>query len=240
MPKISETLSLAGGNLSRPTRFTAMIAPPSEVIGDATSKTFDVLCKTVGVPDTQMETIDINLKGHTVKIPGRVQQDQTIELTIYLDENHYLRTMFYNWMTGMDNRFPAHSGAASANLVHSRNWYGNLIIKARDFNETTNEVMNYLIEGVYPTAVSGVEYSSAGISEVHEFTVTLTYLRFLSGDTSGQYDDIDNFLDKFGQSAQSYSLGDFGGLGQVSDLYNKAKTAYGAVTGAFSSISNLF
>ncbi len=235
MPKISETLQIAGGNLSRPTRFTAMIAPPAGVLGEVNSKVFDVLCKNIKVPDMTMEPIDIQYKGHTVKIPSRVNQDQTIELTMYLDENHYLRSMFHNWIAGIDPRFYGRSSSASANMVHSGDIFGNLMIKARDFNETTQEIQNYLIEGIYPISVSGPEYGSANLSEISEFTVTLAYYRFLSGDTSGAYDDVDNFLDIMGASPISIS-----GIGSIDNLLNSGVTAMNSTTKAFNAISNIF
>ena len=113
------------------------------------------------------------------------------------------------------------------------------MIKARDFDETTDEVMNYLVEGVYPTSVSGIEYSSSDIGAVQEFTVTLTYYRFLSGNTSGTYDDIDNFLDTFGRSAQSYSSSGIG-IGSIDDLYSKATTSFSSVSSALGSLSDIF
>ena len=122
--KISQTLFLVGGNLARPTRFSALIAPPTEVLGAANSKVFDVLCKSIKIPDMTMEPIEILYKGHTVKIPSRVKQEQTIELTMYLDEYHNLRQMFSNWISGIDNRFYAVGTQEAANLQESHNIFG--------------------------------------------------------------------------------------------------------------------
>ncbi len=237
--KISQTLSLVGGNLARPTRFSALIAPPSEVTGAANSKVFDVLCKSVKIPDISMEPIDIVYKGHTIKIPSRVTQEQTIELTMYLDEHHNLRQLFSNWISGLDNRFYAISNIESVNIVKSKNIYGNLLIKTRDFNETSDEPMNYLIEGIYPIAVSGPEYGSASVGEVSEFTVTLAYYRFLSDDTDGNFDDIDTALDTMGESPSDILSG-FGDLGQLNSLITGSSRAIDSIGSAFSAIGNIF
>ena len=237
--KISQTLSLVGGNLARPTRFSALIAPPSEVIGAANSKVFDVLCKNIKVPDISMEPIDIVYKGHTVKIPARVNQEQTIELTMYLDENHNLRQMFSDWISGIDNRFYAVSNVESVNMQRTRNIYGNLIIKTRDFNESSDEPMNYLIEGIYPIAVSGPEYGSASVGEISEFTVTLAYYRFLSDDTLGSYDDIDAILDKMGDSPIDITSG-FGDLGQLNEIVSGSSRAINSIGSALNSLGNIF
>lgn len=237
--KISQTLSLVGGNLARPTRFSALIAPPSEVIGAANSKVFDVLCKNIKIPDITMEPIDIVHKGHSIKIPSRVNQEQTIELTMYLDEHHNLRQMFSNWISGIDNRFYAISNAESANMQATQNIFGNLLIKARDFNESSFEPMNYLIEGVYPISVSGPDYSSTSIGEISEFTVTLAYYRFLSGDTAAIYDDIDNILDTMGKSPVDISSG-FGDLGQLNSIVSGSSRAISSIGSALNSLGNIF
>ena len=49
--KIAQTLALVGGNLARPTKFSALIAPPAEVLGVVDPYVFDVLCKSVKIPD---------------------------------------------------------------------------------------------------------------------------------------------------------------------------------------------
>ena len=237
--KISHTLNLAGGNLARPTRFSALIAPPPIIIGAAGSKVFDVLCKSIKVPDIIMTPIDMTIKGHTLKIPSRVNQEQTIELTMYLDENHNLRQLFSDWISGMDPRFYAFSTPESVNLSKSQSYFGNLLIKARNFDETTEEPMNYLIEGIYPIAVSGPEYGSGQVNEVSEFTVTLAFYRFLSRDTSGQYDELDKALDEFGLSP-SPNDSMFGAFSQLSNTINGVTRAADSIGNAFGSIKNFF
>ena len=242
--KISETLSLAGGNLARPTRFSALIAPPPEVLGAADSKTFDVLCKNVKIPDITMEPIDISYKGHIVKIPSRVKQEQTIELTMYLDEDHTLRQLFSDWISAIDDRFYAISTTSSANLYRSHNIFGNLIIKTRDFEESPDEPMNYLIEGIYPITVSGPEYGSAAVGEISEFTVTLAYYRFLSQNIDNAYDNIDEGLDAVGVSAEVSGTSLLGAIdntiGFVNDTLSTGAATIGAVNDIVADINDIF
>lgn len=230
--KISETLSLAGGNMARPTRFSAMIAPPFEVVGGADARVFDVLCKNIKVPDITMEPIDIMYKGHSLKIPSRVNQEQTIELTMYLDEDHNLRQLFADWISAIDQRYYGITTNASADLYRSRNIFGNLMIKARDFDESSYEPMNYLIEGIYPIAVSGPEYGSANVGEISEFTVTLAFYRFLSKDIDTVYDNIDDFLDTMGSPPINLGI-----LGTISDLSNFVTGVSGAINSFGDAIS---
>lgn len=236
MNKISDALALAGGNLARPTRFSALIAPPVSLNVSGT-KVFDVLCKDVQIPDVTMEPIEMSFKGHTLKIPGRVNQPQSIDVTIYLDEHHQLRQLFNNWINGMDDRFYAQTAGNSVTMSQTKNYYGNLIIKTRDFDETNSEPMNYLFEGVYPTNVTGPNFGAANINEISEITITFAYFRMLSGDTSGAYDDYDSALSSFGPSAKGLPLNSFGSIGNLANQINNAADSIG---NAFNAISNIF
>ena len=232
--KISETLSLAGGNLARPTRFSILIAPPPAIVNNTDSKVFDVLCKSVEVPETTMEPIDMIIKGHTVKIPGRVNQIQTINLTMYLDEHHLLRQMFADWIAGMDNRFYGTTSVASVEIAKNKTNLGNLIIKVRDFNETTNEPMNYLFEGIYPISVGGPVFDGADLANISELTVTLGFYRFLSGDTSGAVDNMDEYLSVFGLEAR-----DLASLGQIGTSISAGINALDSVNSAIDSVASI-
>lgn len=229
MNKISDALALAGGNLARPTRFSALIAPPTS-LNVAGVKVFDVLCKDVQVPDVRMDPIDMYFKGHTLKIPSRVNQTQTIDITLYLDESHQLRQLFNDWINGLDDRFYAQTSNNSVQMSQSKDFYGNLILKTREFDELTTEPMNYLFEGVYPISVSGPSFGAASISEVSEITVTFAYYRLLSNNTTGQFDGYDSVLSSFGSSAQGLPLNSFGSIGQ---LFNSVSTSVNSAQNAF-------
>ena len=170
--KIQDYINQAGGNLARPTKFTAMLSPPS-FTGD--SKIFDILCKTAGVPETTNTTIDLKIKGHDIKIPGRTQQQQEITVSFYLSEDHQLRKVFYDWVSLIDNRNPA---LLSGKTFKGTEKYGSLVLIARDFSESNTPVEKYTFERLFPTGVSGFEFNSEGVNDVMEFTVTFSYYRF--------------------------------------------------------------
>jgi len=194
--KISEAINIAGGNLARPTKFNAQIFPPSELVQNFENKTFDVLCKTASLPETTNTPIEMNFKGHIIKIPGRTNQQSQITLTFYLDENHSLRQIFYNWISIIDNRFYGKRSNLAASAYGKKSLYGGIILKARDFAETMQEPMSYEIENVFPTSVAGVEFNSAGNNEVLEFSVTFDFYRFshISNDSDND-DTLDIKLD---------------------------------------------
>ena len=181
--KISENINAAGGNLARPTKFNALIIPPAILSGGFEEKSFDVMCKTIGVPETVLESMDMTFKGHTLKVPGRVNQMQEITVTFYLDEYHKLRRIFYDWINAMDERSPADKSIRTADLMdmgyeNPMRKFGDIILIARDFGESMNEPMNYIFERVYPTNVGGVEFNTAGTNEILEFTVTFAFFKY--------------------------------------------------------------
>ncbi len=239
MSKISQELSLAGGNLARPTRFNALIAPPIEVMQTSEMKMFDVLCKSISIPEITMEPIEMKFKGHTLKYPGRVNQTQTIDITMYLDEHHIMRELFSNWITGMDNRFYAVNSEQASAMYNSKNYYGNMMIKARNFNEDSYDIMNYLIIGIYPISISGIEYGSGSIGEVQEVTVSFAFWKFLTGDEVSHYAEIDNFLDVHGSPATASGT-NFGSYGQLSSLLDKGNYAFNSLNNAWNTVTDIF
>jgi len=228
MPKISETLMLAGGNFARATKFSILLTPPNE-LSQISGKTFDVLAQEVQIPDINMEAIDIILKGHTVKIPGRVQQDQTITVTFLLDEYHILRKLFADWIGAMDDRYYGTKSPEASNLYKSNNKFGNMIVATRDFEESTNQPMNYIFEGIFPTNVSGPAFNASGVNEILEFTVTFAYYRFLNkSNIQEEYDDVDEFLEKFGLAS----------IGNLSS-FNFLKSTIRSVSKTWNNLQNI-
>jgi hypothetical protein len=215
-----------------------MLSPPSELVKTGDYKVLDVLCKSVKVPDISNEPIELKYKGHTVKIPGRTNQEQVMEITFYLDENQNIRQLFHEWITALDNRFYAYTSAAATSMAKSKNYFGTILLKARDFDESKREPMNYLIDGVYPISVSGPEFNAGGTNEVIEITVTFAFYRFLSKDINENYDEFDIALDKFGLSPRE--IGNLESFGQVGNLLSSGLRTINSVKNAFNSIGGLF
>ncbi len=172
--KIGDALFAAGGNFSRPTRYTAIITLPGLVGSPDDSAMLDILCKSVKIPDISMEPIDIKYKSHTVKIPGRVNQEQQVDCTFYLDEDHHAHQVLTDWIQVMDKYYYDDSDDG----VYYQ-FYGALQLISRDFDESPEKLAIYDFDLVYPTQVSGIEYGANSNSEIHEFTVSFAFARFL-------------------------------------------------------------
>ncbi len=173
--KIGDALFAAGGNFSRPTRYTAIITLPGVVGSPDDSAMLDLLCKSVKLPDTTMEPIDIKYKGHNVKIPGRVNQEQQVDCTFYLDEDHNSHQVLTDWLQLMDRYF--YDDLDDGPYYQ---FYGTIELIQRDFDESSARLATYNFDLAYPISVSGFEYGANSNSEIHEFTVSFAFTRYVT------------------------------------------------------------
>jgi len=228
--KITETLNSYLGNAARPTKFNIIVNRP-QMLADNFDRAVDVLAKNVTVPPITMETIDMKIKGHNLRIPGRVNQTQEITVRFYVDEKYQIRQIFQDWIAAMD---PRYYGAKNEN---NKSWkgqdtYGQMLVIARDYEESNDKPMVYAFDGIYPISVGEMEYSADAKDTVMELEVTFAFYRFLhSSFVEDKYDEIDDFLDKFGKSAigqilDGTSLGN-NGMNIAKSGMNIAKTLGG-------------
>jgi hypothetical protein len=200
MSKIQEVMTQYGGNFARPTKFNVMLDPPFEIKG--VDRSVDILAKEVQVPSMTLDTIDLSIKGHPLKYPARLNQNQEFSITFYVDEHYNIRNMFTDWISAMDNRYYGSRNSNTSQLVKNRNKYGNLLIIARDFDETANKPLVWAFEGVYPTNIGEINFSSENKDTIQEMTVTFAYYRFVhQSNTPETEDDLDSWLDEFGKTA---------------------------------------
>ena len=132
-------------------------------------------------------------------MPGRTNQQQEITITFYLNENHSLRKVFYDWISACDNRYYGKLAGGVSSIVDTFNIYGTIYLIGLDFRESA-EVMRYNFEYLYPTNIGSVEFNTAGNNETIELSVTFAYYRYWHDSIEGNSDSIDDndqYLDKF-------------------------------------------
>ncbi len=237
MISISDTLSQFGGNFARPTKYNIVLSTPPSL--KQYSRVFDVLGKSVSVPDITNTPIEFKLKGQNVKIPGRTQQNQELTITFYVDESLKIRNLFQDWIYALDQRNPVPLNVNSHAMKSNKERFGNVVIVAQDFKEE-NKVSAYLFEGVFPTNIGSIEYSGADKDTVLEMTVTFGYYRFITqGDFTENIEGFDEFLNSFGVVANGigqYFTGINAIGGFVSNILNgvsRGVTAIGNITNLF-------
>ncbi len=183
--RISSTLSQVAGNFARPTKYSVIVTPPfalREVYGNK----LDVLCKGTSLPEITVESQEIKIKGHPIKIPKRVHQNQEITLTFYIDEKYDIRSLFQNWIYALDDRNPVARNLQSSLLSDTNNKFGELTLIARDFNETTSRPIQWIFEDAFPISISDIEFSSDNKDAISEMSVTFGYTRYLTHTTTSR------------------------------------------------------
>ena len=198
--RIQNKLNIHGGEFARPTKYTVMVMrPPLLETGEETS--IDIMCKAVNIPETTHTPIEMTFKGHPVKIPGRTNQAQTVSMTFYLDERYNTRNIFQEWIDFLDPRYYAGNTPAPDQNTEK---YGQIIVLARDYNETGDIIEEFNFENVFPLSISDLEYSAADKDTIMEFTVTFAYYRMVNNPwAQGMLDASDNHLDTFGLNYSS-------------------------------------
>jgi len=248
MSRVSSILSNALGHGARATKFEIIINPPSNLYNDY-SRAVDVLCKSVSVPSITNEPIEIRIKGHPVKIPGRTHQSQTLNVTFYVDEDLKIRQMFQDWIYSLDNRSPVGRNSNTESMSNSNtiDKFGNAIIIAKDFNES-KDVMVFLVEHLFPTNISDMSYGSADKDTILELTVEFAFERFLTkgNGLSDSLDNLDNFLDQFGivphiGSNYSNSGSNFGsGIDRLGNIIGSIRSGLGIIGSVGNLIGGIF
>jgi len=187
---INSLVNGAAGDMARPTKFTTMVEFPEYIKKAVDNKVLDVLCKTVVIPTVQMGVLEVKYRGHSVPIKGKVNFDQSLSITFYMDEGHVLRRLFVDWLNSMDKFFPykrSIRGESLSNQISSDAGIdprmGSLTVNAHNWEESVT-MASYSFDGVYPTSVTGPEYATDGVSTAQEFTVSFAYTSYGSVDDS--------------------------------------------------------
>jgi len=243
--KISDTLSQYGGNFARATKYNILLSPPTSFV--QYNKIFDVLGKSIQVPSITNTPIEFKIHGQNVKLPGRTQQQQEITITFYVDEALKIRNLFQDWIYALDPRNPVNKNVNSYAMGSKKDYYGNLTIIAKNFEENT-DLSLYMFENIFPINVGEISYGSADKDTIPELTVTFAYYRFLtSGDYAENLSNFDDFLNSFGIIPDPRELGmyiinssfkSFGGGGL--DFFRNALNGLLRGITNFGNLANLF
>jgi hypothetical protein len=177
--KISHTLFKAGQNFARPTKYNAIITPPSTVM-TFSDNTLDVMCKSVNIPQTTNEVYELKVKGHPVKLPKRTIQNQEITLTFYVDEGYKVRQVFQDWIEILDDRFTVMGYNEYPSALPIELKYGTLQIVAHNFYERGHPPLILTFENDFPTSVGDLTFDGSDKDNTHQLTVTFGYYRYIT------------------------------------------------------------
>jgi hypothetical protein len=173
---VNSTLQQAGGDLARGTKYRAIISLPETFQVDYQREfpsKFDVLLKSINIPEVTNEVTNVQWKGHDIPIPTRTKFNQTFTCSFYLDEKHILRNVLDIWIRAID---PYVLGGNSSYLEYDKN-SGFMKIEALNFEEGS---ITHFYEFFYvkPISIEGLQFDSNAPSTIQEVQVTFSYVYY--------------------------------------------------------------
>jgi len=158
------------------------------------------MAKGATLPGKIISTAELKFQGLGFKIPGNVQYEHEIELSIICDSNMNTYEDVKAWMAKFSNLAMSTGGKK---LIPDTKFYIDLL------DPTLSEtVRSYQLIGVFPHSIGGIELAHEGGGDtVSEFTLGLTYQYFIEngvdpiqgGDGSSVLETVSNAVDKAGK-----------------------------------------
>jgi len=184
---ISTLLHDAGGDFSRPTKFAFFINSSAsgnefDSYKELKDAQIDIITKDVQIPSITASQTELNIQGHPVNMNGRVNFEKPLTVTFYLDEKHKIYQMFYEWMMLSDKHFIDKNSSQHTPKEFSTT----IVLSALNWDEDT-ALVDYKFFYAYPTSVTSPQYSTDGVGQIQEITVTFDYSIFTTKPT----DEID-------------------------------------------------
>lgn len=152
-----------------------------------------MLIKAAGLPASNITEIPVPFRGRTLKIAG----DRTFDIwtiTVINDTNFQWRSFFERWVNyivktsdGSGTINPSEY-MADMNVVQLSRGPG---VTPSDLNQKKIDVLRqYIVHGVFPTAVSAIDLSYNNENEIEEFTVDLQVQWWEAKNANGASDII--------------------------------------------------
>lgn len=130
-----------------------------------------LLCKAANLPTTQLDFTELKYFTRSVKVPA-ARQFQPVTLTFYNTENYDLRTKLLDWLSRFNQPTTNQRDA-----VNSLALYGTIELQPKDMAyRDVGEGLYYRFREVFPTSISGLQYSYENDTQVQTYDVEFQYL----------------------------------------------------------------
>lgn len=169
---------------ARPSKYRAMILFPTSMVDYQTE--LDVMCKSTEIPTKTNEVIFLKHKGRNIPIPGQERFGHTLNLTFYLDSKHKYKSLFEEWMQGLNyDNYASDNDLSDTTINVKDSQFGDTpsIVKSKiklvqlNFDGDLEEV-EYEFFNVFPKEISQVNLGSESVSAISEFSVAFVYSHY--------------------------------------------------------------
>jgi hypothetical protein len=188
--QINDVVRMAGGEYARPALFNAYLNIPVTVNSQISQKNYDVLCKSIQLPNFSNEAITIKYMGQDIAIPGRVTTGNRLTVTFMLEEKHRVFIELSEWLRGMDQfHYNTSTFVNSLQKMEVESKLGSLRITPQTWAGDTD--ITYEFGDLYPISIGGVVFQSDNTSSIIEVTVEFGFLTLdITGVGTGNILDV--------------------------------------------------
>jgi hypothetical protein len=194
---------LAGGG-TRANLFELSIPAFPTIVPGWDNDTFTFMAKSGAIPGSNVNPVDVNFRGRSLKVPG----DRTYDpwtATIINDENFKIRTAFEAWSNAI-NRMETGTGVTkplsyTANEIYIKQFgrgYDTGIESSTISNATSNSSFNpirtYVLHNAWPSNISPIDLSWDSTDQIQTFTVEFHMTHWTAGDAKGEKDQVNSVI----------------------------------------------
>lgn len=152
-------------------------------IPDANGEQLNVLCQSAGLPERNINTVDVWHKGRRYTVRGETDFGGEYEVSIVDDDKMKLRQFFDAWLKKVDDSSRgAPSGGASyegGGASVSFDYQTDINIWQTDRPNGGVKIYGYKLQNAYPKQVGIVTLDDGEENTLSEFSVTFAFSEFI-------------------------------------------------------------
>lgn len=130
------------------------------------------MCKATSIPASTIQPIEVSYFGRKVKVAGNRQFEEW-SITVINDEDFMIRRGFETWLAAINGHESNLKNAGASSSPSS--YQVEAVVKHFAKNNSTLPIRVYMLQNVFPTAVSSIELDWGTENEIEQFTVQLQY-----------------------------------------------------------------
>lgn len=171
---LSNLKSALGGG-SRPNLFEIAITFPTAISTSGLSSNEYLLCKAAAVPAMTIGSIEVPVRGRSVKVPGDRSFAEWTP-TFLSDATFSIRKKMEAWVDWIKLSDFSAADLRNTGSTSGQDYYGSATVKQLD--EAGKALRVYQLELAFPTDISTMDLSYDTTDALQEFTVTFQYSYF--------------------------------------------------------------
>lgn len=137
------------------------------------SQRLSVMAKDVSLPALELKPITMKYKGRSIPIAGQVDQTNDFSITFTVDQDHFIRKYFEDWMLSFDARGSGTSmidkqyeNELKRNISNESSLYRDITLLQYSFDSEVDPTSNiqptakYVLYGCFPKHISEFSYNN--------------------------------------------------------------------------------